>query len=342
MMRCGERVRTTLALALASGVWSFSAVSLAQAPPAPDKETIQQVLGLLKAANASYDAGRYEEALQGYEQAYGLYPDPKMLYRMGQTNERLGRKREAVRSYEEFVSKMPANDANAITVAAQLPALKAEVKPLVRVSSTPSGANIYVGGLDRAPVGSTPYEAELEPGPTVFVVRRDGYAPARREVVLEPAGEVTLEVTLTPMGEAASAAANKASSGQDGLASKGTLTTGGWVLTGVGGALLITGGVFSLLQSQATDDVNSYNKRQPGRAPATMRAEVQDLKDTASSRHRAALTTYIAGGVIAAAGVGLLLYANGLPEEGDGPSAGVTWQWGVADGGGWLGLSGQF
>ena len=86
-------------------------------------------------------------------------------------------------------------------------------------------------------------------------------------------------------------------------------------MSGVGVAMLGAGVLFSVLQSSATNEVNNYDKRSSGRAPAQGRREIEDLKEDANDYYRNALIFYLAGGAVTTAGLGLLFYGLSQPDD---------------------------
>lgn len=318
-------------------------------PTPNDPATIKKVLGLLKQANAHYDAKAYDKAMPLYKEAYALYPDPAMLYRIGETAEAMGQLREAAGYYDKVVAAMP-DDPKVATLAKRLPGLKAKVPPLIKLTSEPAGANVYKDNLSGEPIGSTPYEAEAKVGEAIYVLRRDGYETARRVVKHEPAGQQEIHVAMVPVeGQIKQPAVSEAPSGP----SK-TLNRAGWITAGTGVALLGVGGVFSLLQSGKTDEVNSFDKRAAGRTPTQGRAELEDLKSQAEGYHTTSLIFYAVGGLAAAAGVGILAYDMTRTGQESAPSAtakrrstsspSATMSWGVElwPGGARVGVAGEF
>lgn len=300
-----------------------------------DPETIKKVLGLLKAASAHYDAKAYDKAMPLYKEAYSLYPDPAMLYRIGETAEAMGSLREAVSYYDKVAAAMP-EDPKVKTLIKRLPSLKSKVPPLITITSTPSGANVYRDSVTGDPIGSTPYEGEAKVGDVTYVLRLDGYETARRVVTHEPAGQQTLAVTLE---------SNQVTDPSAGLeepaSSSGSMRTIGYVTAGTGVALLATGGVFSLLQSGKTDEVNSFDKR--SQSPAQGRAQLQELKDQAESYHSTSLIFYVVGSLVTVAGAGIVAYD--MMQTGQEPATEQTklrWGFELAPQGASVGISGQF
>ena len=71
---------------------------------------------------------------------------------------------------------------------------------VVKVSSEPAGAMVYVGGVAHGP---TPVLFELAPGKHTLIVTRDGYAPVTREVVVraERITRTAVKLVVTPPGK---------------------------------------------------------------------------------------------------------------------------------------------
>jgi tetratricopeptide (TPR) repeat protein len=63
--------------------------------------------GLFQAGKAAYEAGRYEEALSFFEQAYTQSERPRMLYNIGQTADRLRRDERALEAFRKFLELVP-------------------------------------------------------------------------------------------------------------------------------------------------------------------------------------------------------------------------------------------
>ncbi len=64
-------------------------------------------------ALAQYDAGRYDDALVGFQAAYARRQMPWLLINIGRTVQRLGRPQEAINYYERYKKAEPNIDAEA-------------------------------------------------------------------------------------------------------------------------------------------------------------------------------------------------------------------------------------
>ncbi|AKF09627.1 tetratricopeptide repeat protein [Sandaracinus amylolyticus] len=90
-----------LVLALTLGIVS---PALAQTPdPTRDAEA----RALFDAGAASYEAGRYDEALGYFQRSYELSGRPQLLYNIGSAAERTRQDALALRSYEEYLRLVP-------------------------------------------------------------------------------------------------------------------------------------------------------------------------------------------------------------------------------------------
>jgi hypothetical protein len=103
---------------------------------------------------------------------------------------------------------------------------------VVRITSTPSGATVRIDGTE---VGTTPYEAAIEPGDHQVAIERDGYTASSREFAAAEGKQSELHVDLEGR-----AAPRKPAREPSPRAQKGAWI-GGWVGIGVGVALLTTG-----------------------------------------------------------------------------------------------------
>lgn len=329
-------------LAMSSSVIFVGDVSAQQ--PAGDKsaeqETTRKVVELIRAAKALQKEGKNADALAKYEEAYALKPLPALLYPMGQTAAASGQNAKAIEYYEKFVKALPNEDAAQRVASEDLPKLRAMMPAKLKVTSTPEGAKVFLNDPQSASVGVTPYEGEVEPGKTTVILQKEGFQKFSEEVTLEGMGEGAVDAKLEP----AQLTDVTEPEEPEEKTSGGPLRAVGFGVTGVGVALLATGGTFSVLSMNRTNQVNDYDKASAPSGP-TGRAEIEDLKDQANSFYRGALVSYIAGGVITAVGVGTLAYgmARGGSEEAEAESATRTrLQFGVGRQGAFFGLQRTF
>jgi hypothetical protein len=117
----------------------------------PEAKTKAQVL--LKDGAQSYRQGAFADALEKFNQAYAVFPSPKLLYNIGQANRELGRSVEAVEAFDKFLSL--STDASPELMSDARRSLN-ELTPTLgklRIDCAITGAEIMV---DSKKVGQTP------------------------------------------------------------------------------------------------------------------------------------------------------------------------------------------
>ena len=118
-----------------------------------DPESKAKAQVLLKDGAQSYRQGAFADALEKFDQAYAIFPSPKLLINIGQANRELGRPVEAVDAFEKFLSL--SSDASPDLIAEAKRSVN-ELAPKVGkllIDCTLSGAEITVDGKK---VGQTP------------------------------------------------------------------------------------------------------------------------------------------------------------------------------------------
>jgi tetratricopeptide (TPR) repeat protein len=96
-------------MALCVGLLATSAAAQPRGRAAAHAEASDEGVarGLFQAGKAAYEAGRYEEALSYFEQAYEQSKRPRMLYNIGQAADRLRRDERALEAFREFLRVLP-------------------------------------------------------------------------------------------------------------------------------------------------------------------------------------------------------------------------------------------
>ncbi|MCG5053368.1 MAG: hypothetical protein KA712_10455 [Myxococcales bacterium] len=151
---------------------------------------------------ASFGAQRYLEALQGFEEAYRLQPDPRLKWNRAATLVELGDHVQAARELDSLVeadAALPAHESLRADALRALEGLEKYVRTLKPVVSPP-GASVHVDG---AFVGTAPLERPIrldQTRPHVLVVRAPGYDehvfdlaisdPLPEQIALVPSGAV--------------------------------------------------------------------------------------------------------------------------------------------------------
>jgi tetratricopeptide (TPR) repeat protein len=177
-------------------------VSLAAAPvlaqdvaPAAHEGRVREAREHFRAASEHYRAGRFREALRGFELAERLLPSPELAFNIARAHEELGEIEAAVEHYERYVAAR--GDASDVgSVQARIAALRGslEQRPVraietaaLRIDAEP-GAEIK---LDGSLVGVAPIDriVWIEPGKHLLEAELAGHAPYRGEIDA-PAGSM--------------------------------------------------------------------------------------------------------------------------------------------------------
>lgn len=95
---------------LLCGLLSLTAVTTTHAqeaaPPADDSSDAV-ARGLFQAGRASYDAGKYEDALRYFQQAYDLSQRAALLYNLGQASDRLHQDAKTIEVFRLYLQQVP-------------------------------------------------------------------------------------------------------------------------------------------------------------------------------------------------------------------------------------------
>src|SRR6185436_17537640 len=78
-------------------------LALAGTAAADDSKDKERALALFEKSDKAYKAGKFEQAVKLLQEAYGLYPEPILLYNLGRAQEGLGDVSGAVESYERYL-----------------------------------------------------------------------------------------------------------------------------------------------------------------------------------------------------------------------------------------------
>lgn len=168
------------------------------APESPDRDKLARAKELFDAGAREYEAGRFEAALQAFEQAYRVVPRDGIMFSMAQAHRRqYTRDRDkkhliaAVELFKQYIDKVKSGGRVADAVRAL-----GELEPLmvgVVVDATPPPAeprktriviNIVAAGtkasIDGGPAKDTPLNEEVQPGKHTVKLSAPGYFDEER------------------------------------------------------------------------------------------------------------------------------------------------------------------
>lgn len=275
---------------------------------------------------AHFEKGEYREAADAFREAHTLKPTWKVLYNVGQAEAAAKRYGLALEAFEAYLAQggddVP--DLRREELLAELERLRKMVGT-VEITA-PDGAQVFVDGVARgaAPLlGKLPVSASVEHRAWVVV---DGErSPERAFKVM---GSDSISITLGAAAEGPAAPAVGVVAGSDVAADEGArppeqepaadggpsgLRTGGWVMVGVGGAMLIAGAVTGALALNLDDEL--YNDCTDGHCPADRADDIDRLGALSAVTD----VMLFAGGAFAATGAVLLIVdaARGKESAGD-------------------------
>jgi tetratricopeptide (TPR) repeat protein len=144
---------------------------------------------------AAFSAGSFNEALDAFNEAYHIKPNPIVLYNIGESEAELGRPVEATAHLEQYLREarnLPARRRSEVNRDIDRQQRK---QVQLQVESNIPGAQV---ALDGGTIGTTPVARKINPGKHQIGVHQDGYVDFTSEIN-PPAGEsYRLSAKLTP------------------------------------------------------------------------------------------------------------------------------------------------
>ncbi len=125
------------------------------ATPAPaGDDALAQAKQHFETGRNAYNAGDYVTSIREFKAAEALRPSPILDYNIGLANEKLGKRRVAVKYYKRYLELQP-NAANKGEVEAKVQSLEAEI-----AAQPPAAATAQPGGTAPQPGGQPQSQAE--------------------------------------------------------------------------------------------------------------------------------------------------------------------------------------
>lgn len=225
-----------------------------------------------------YSASRFDKAIELFEQAFEIQKEPELLYNIARSHERLAHAEEAVEWYQRFL-EMPGTTGELRTRAlTNIASLRREI------------------AAKKAAQQVT--EAETEQATTGDGKGADG----------SPNDDTTGRVE--PRTDTDSGATGEIKTDDKSGRTSSSLRITGWILTGVGAAALVTGGVFGALALESKKDYDSAgydDDRIAHRDDVERNAKICDI-------------VFFSGAGVAAVGISLLI-ADAVKRRSSGESA---------------------
>jgi tetratricopeptide (TPR) repeat protein len=260
---------------LAKTLAVFVALSIALSPILAVAQTVEslsteqrELLGrLFTDARTAYEAHDYPASIARLEEAYALFPEPNILYRIAEMNEELGEREQALKAYTKFLVEKP-DASNAVVVQTRIERLRAEREAAqpktarLTIDSIPQGAVVYLSGIERQ--GVTPLEIEVLPGSHDIRLELQGYEGSSRTIGVAAGDLRTFDFRLSSTEVVVVEEASVAP----------------WVLGGLGVSSGIASAVFFLVASDRQDTLDAWDAARQGSARPAEYDQVLDQERT--------------------------------------------------------------
>ncbi len=311
---------TVIGLALAMLASQLARTAPAAAQSAEDLDAARKVFA---DAVADEDAKRYDTALEKFRRVAAVKDTANVRYRIASCLEALGRRAEALSSYEAAVKVgeqekaapdvMRAAREHASELDRVIPRLS-----IVLPADAPAATEVRVDDalVDRSALsGGLP----LDVGHHTIRATAPGDTPFETAVTLPEGGHVSITVTLTPAGQPAGPPGGQAlgqgpGPGQPGGGEQNPVVPshpshlGAWIAIGVGGALAVGSVVTFVLQRSNISTINSDCNNNPAHCITPKRQEVQDAINAAN--WQGPLAIGLAAGAVVGIGIGTWLLVS--------------------------------
>lgn len=294
---------TTPAIALALTLLPLTA--RAQSPSALAE-------ALFNEGRAALVAGDYERACPKLRESDRIEPQPGTKLNLARCEEQRGKLATAWGLYRAVLDEVRPEDARAPEARDRLAALSTRVPKLVLElePGAPDTTRVRVGGVEVAAAGFG-VPLPVDPGTVLLQIAAEGRQPRQLEIVITEGATQTVRVSPGPAIEAPLPGPAPSPTPAPGPATTGegsgssSLKTAGWAVGGVGVLVLLAGvgtGIAGLERKGAGDDDCDADRQvcTPGGA---------DAHDTARALLTATTALWVAGGVLTATGIVLLIAA---------------------------------
>lgn len=271
---------------------------------------------LYEGGTALLAAGKYEQACDALNESLSIDPAPGTALALARCYEKWGKLARAWSAYQDAEARARRAGQTAREVAAREQAeLLAPRLPKVSIqvgkelAASPGFAIDLDGKTIGAAAVGTPIP--IDPGDHAVEIRADGKIPLRRAFSAKE-GEATVvsALDLAPVGGATPAPTTAPPSEEDDGASPWMTT--GFVVGGVGVAMLGVGTVLGILASGANSDYDEACRgfRAGTGGDAAAFAACSEARDKTVTLADTSTVMFVAGGVLAAAGVTLVVVAG--------------------------------
>jgi tetratricopeptide (TPR) repeat protein len=149
-------------------------------------------------SSAAQRTGLLQRSLEAYVDSLRIVRSRNALFNAAIVLGELGRNDEAFNYFSEYLGIEGLSKADRENATERRDGLRGEVAVL-RVTSEPGGALLWVDRMDLAPRGETPIELALPPGDHRIFVEKEGYEPVERAQTMVRGETALMELALLPI-----------------------------------------------------------------------------------------------------------------------------------------------
>jgi hypothetical protein len=322
--RAITRVVALLTVLLAAPVSASADPAPSSAPVGNAEKPEDRRTALYREGVEAATAGLWADARDRFRQALAIRTSPKVLFSLAQAEEQLGQVASAQADYGRALEGAKAAGEGEVSQAAEEAQRAIEPRvPHVRIFVSGAPPSSASATLDQAPV-AVGTSIAADPGAHRLVVNSPGMREVTASIAIGERQQLDVPVRLEPVGpEAArSGLARPEASKGSGLPAEGSTSraspwrTIGLVIGGTGVVALGVGTALGLVAKSENDESNTSGCHGNNCTP-----EAAAMRHDALNAATASTASFVAGGVLAAAGVVIWLVA---------PSSGVNRSLGAA------------
>ncbi|MCB9656054.1 MAG: tetratricopeptide repeat protein [Sandaracinaceae bacterium] len=167
-------------------------------PSEPSEAAVTEARRRYAQGSEFYRRARYAEAIAEFSEAYSLWPNPTILYALGQAYEGLSEVNRAIETYQRYIDAAPEGDLRREDAELRIE----ELRGLLAIVHVDVNVEAVVS-VDGEPQGSAPGDFRLSTGRHVMEVRADGYQPQTATITIAGGTERTVTFELEPAPVAA-------------------------------------------------------------------------------------------------------------------------------------------
>ncbi len=164
-----------------------------EVPAGPDPAVVEEARRRYAQGSEFYRRARYAQAVAEFTEAYSLWPNPTILYALGQAYEGLSEVHRAIETYHRYLEAAPEGDLRRADAAQRievLGGLLAVLRIAVNVEAIVS--------IDGEAVGSAPGDFRVPTGRHLVTLRAEGHEPQSATVTIAGGTERSVSFELEP------------------------------------------------------------------------------------------------------------------------------------------------